>query len=59
MNCDALTIVVLIALGALFLEVWWICECSGVNKKFDRIVMAGAIVTIWFILCCGLVSGSL
>ena len=33
MNCDALTIVVLIALGALFLEVWWVCECSGVNEK--------------------------
>lgn len=59
MNYDAFMIVLLAALGVLFLEVWWVCECSGVNEKIDRIVMAGTIVTIWFILCCGLASGSL
>lgn len=33
MSYDAFMIVVLAALGVLFLEVWWICECSGVNEK--------------------------
>lgn len=50
MTADIFRILVFAAIPVLFVEVFLILKCTGVNPKFDRILMIVVYATVGFML---------
>lgn len=50
MTADIFRILVFAVIPVLFVEVFLVLKCTGVNPKFDRILMIVAYATVGFML---------